>query len=42
MDNVLELRQSYKEIQQFLDKVEVNISTLIDEKVVSSIVFTTI
>jgi len=30
MDNVSELRQSYKEIQQFLDKIELNISTLID------------
>jgi hypothetical protein len=31
MDNVLELRQSYKEIQSFLDKIELNISTLIDD-----------
>jgi hypothetical protein len=30
MDNVVELRQSYKEIKQFLDKIELNISTLID------------
>jgi hypothetical protein len=30
MDNVVELRQSYKEIRQFLDKIELNISTLID------------
>ena len=30
MDNVSELRQSYKEIQQFLDRIELNISTLID------------
>jgi hypothetical protein len=36
MDNVLELRQSYKEIQQFLDKVEVNISTLIDDYFISA------
>lgn len=36
MDNVSELRQSYKEIQQFLDKIEVNISTLIDDYFISS------
>ena len=31
MDNVSELRQSYKEIQSALDKIELNISTLIDD-----------
>jgi hypothetical protein len=31
MDNVAELRQSYKEIQMVLDKIELNISTLIDD-----------
>ena len=31
MDNVVELRQSYKEIQMVLDKIELNISTLIDD-----------
>ena len=31
MDNVSELRQSYKEIQMVLDKIELNISTLIDD-----------
>ena len=36
MDNNLELRQSYKEIQQFLDKIELNISTLIDDYFISS------
>lgn len=36
MDNVLELRQSYKEIKQFLDRIEVNISTLIDDYFISS------
>ena len=36
MDNVLELRQSYKEIKQFLDKIELNISTLIDDYFISS------
>lgn len=30
MDNISELRQSYKEIQKFLDRIELNISTLID------------
>jgi hypothetical protein len=36
MANNLELRQSYKEIQQFLDKIELNISTLIDDYFISS------
>jgi hypothetical protein len=36
MDNVVELRQSYKEIQAFLDKIELNISTLIDDYFISS------
>jgi hypothetical protein len=35
MDNVAELRQSYKKIQAFLDKIELNISTLIDDYFVS-------
>lgn len=36
MDNVAELRQSYKKIQSFLDKIELNISTLIDNYFVST------
>lgn len=35
MDNIVELRQSYKEIQTMLDKIELNISTLIDDYFVS-------
>jgi hypothetical protein len=35
MDNVSELRQSYKKIQAFLDKIELNISTLIDDYFIS-------
>jgi hypothetical protein len=35
MDNVAELRQSYKKIQAFLDKIELNISTLVDDYFVS-------
>jgi hypothetical protein len=36
MDNVSELRQSYKKIQAFLDKIELNISTLIDDYFIST------
>ena len=36
MDNVSELRQSYKKIKAFLDKIELNISTLIDDYFVST------
>jgi hypothetical protein len=36
MDNVSEFRQSYKKIQSFLDKIELNISTLIDNYFVST------
>ena len=36
MDNVAELRQSYKKIQAFLDKIELNISTLMDNYFVST------
>lgn len=36
MDNVSELRQSYKEIQAVLDKIELNISTLIDDYFIKS------
>lgn len=36
MDNVSELRQSYKKIVAFLDKIELNISTLIDDYFISS------
>ena len=36
MDNVSELRQSYKKIKAFLDKIELNISTLIDDYFISS------
>ena len=36
MDNVSELRQSYKKIKAFLDKIELNISTLIDNYFVST------
>jgi hypothetical protein len=36
MDNVSEFRQSYKKIQAFLDKIELNISTLIDDYFIST------
>jgi hypothetical protein len=36
MDNVSEFRQSYKKIQAFLDKIELNISTLIDGYFIST------